>query len=72
MAKQHKEKFTHISPVWYQLKLEDGAPLLTGGHDLDADWMRDLRTPADEVSLLSFPLQQHRSTALSSASSPSF
>lgn len=52
VAKQHKEKFTHISPVWYQLKLEDGAPLLTGSHDLDADWMCDLRAPADEVSLL--------------------
>ncbi len=51
MAKQHKDKFTHISPVWYQLRVQEGAPYLTGGHDVDAEWMGALRAPADDVSL---------------------
>ena len=50
MAKQHKDKLTHISPVWYQLRLRHGAPYLAGGHDVDAEWMGELREPADDVS----------------------
>ena len=49
VAKQHKEKLSHISPVWYQLKVQDAAPVLTGGHDVDAEWMTELREPEDEV-----------------------
>ena len=49
VAEQHKEKFSHICPVWYQLKVQDAAPVLTGGHDVDAEWMMELREPTDEV-----------------------
>ena len=49
MAKQHRDKLTHISPVWYQLKLQDGAPHLAGGHDADAEWMAELRAPTADV-----------------------
>ena len=49
VAKQHKEKFSHICPVWYQLKVQDDAPVLTGGHDMDAGWIIELREPKDEV-----------------------
>ena len=49
VAKQHKEKLSHICPVWYQLKVQDATPVLTGGHDVDAEWMTELRKPEDEV-----------------------
>ena len=49
VAKQHKEKFSHICPVWYQLKVQDDAPVLTGGHDMDAGGITELREPRDEV-----------------------
>ncbi len=65
MAKQHKDKLTHISPVWYQLKLQDGAPYLAGGHDADADWMADLREPVTDVSP-----QHHKSHSLSPLTCP--
>lgn len=39
-----------ISPVWYQLRGAestsiDGDVLLTGGHDVDQDWIGRVRTP---------------------------
>lgn len=49
VAKQHKEKLSHICPVWYQLKVQDATPVLTGGYDVDAEWMTELRKPKDEV-----------------------
>ena len=49
MAKQHRDKLPHISPVWYQLRLQDGAPYLAGVHDADAAWMAELREPTADV-----------------------
>lgn len=48
LAKWFASTFTHISPVWYQLVLNDDhdrtRPSLAGGHDVDAGWLRELRT----------------------------
>ncbi|KAG0555859.1 hypothetical protein KC19_11G008800 [Ceratodon purpureus] len=43
MAKKFRAKFTHVSPVWYQLKRgKDGLELL-GRHDVDRQWIADVR-----------------------------
>ncbi|KAG0600099.1 hypothetical protein M758_11G007100 [Ceratodon purpureus] len=43
MAKKFRAKFTHVSPVWYQLKRgKDGLELL-GRHDVDMQWIADVR-----------------------------
>lgn len=41
-----------ISPVWYQLRAEEGGNgfKLTGGHDVDQGWIAKLREPVDQVS----------------------
>jgi chitinase domain-containing protein 1 len=52
VAKKFALKFTHISPVWFQVKLEsvtgsDGKSKIKvrieGGHDADANWIRDVQ-----------------------------
>lgn len=44
LAKCHASKFTHISPVWYQLSLEYNKKVyLSGAHDVDESWLQDLR-----------------------------
>lgn len=43
MAKKFRAKFTHVSPVWYQLKRgKDGMELL-GKHDVDRQWIDGVR-----------------------------
>jgi hypothetical protein len=45
-AVRWRARFTHISPVWYQLRLDqEGALVLVGGHDVDAGWMGRLKAP---------------------------
>jgi chitinase domain-containing protein 1 len=45
LAKWFASKFTHISPVWYQLVLEDNMkPELRGGHDVDQGWLQELKS----------------------------
>jgi chitinase domain-containing protein 1 len=45
LAKWFASKFTHISPVWYQLVLEDNMkPELKGGHDVDQVWLQELKS----------------------------
>eukprot|EP00775_Hariotina_reticulata_P004211 gene4211-4460_t len=52
VAERWRGKFSHISPVWYQLKAASegsGASFqLTGGHDVDQQWISRLRTPVTE------------------------
>ncbi|KAJ4797495.1 Chitinase domain-containing protein 1 [Rhynchospora pubera] len=43
MAKVFNSKFTHISPVWYQLKSEGNKLILQGQHDVDLGWISELR-----------------------------
>ena len=45
IAKMFAKKFTHISPVWLQAKLnaDESDAIISGKHDIDYQWMRDLR-----------------------------
>ncbi|KAF7632584.1 hypothetical protein Mgra_00008031 [Meloidogyne graminicola] len=44
VAKWAAQKFTHISPVWFQLKTGGGGSCqITGTHDIDKGWMDDIR-----------------------------
>lgn len=49
VAKEEREKFTHISPVWYQLKAATGSLTLSGSHDVDKGWITDVRGQPDQV-----------------------
>uniref|UniRef100_A0A383W7S9 Chitinase domain-containing protein 1 n=1 Tax=Tetradesmus obliquus TaxID=3088 RepID=A0A383W7S9_TETOB len=55
VAKKFRAKFTHISPVWYQLRGgaegSDSTELsLTGGHDVDKGWIKEVRAPVDKAA----------------------
>lgn len=44
IAKIFSNKFTHISPVWLQIKFIDSMKYeVTGTHDVDANWLNDVR-----------------------------
>ncbi|KAK7469955.1 hypothetical protein BaRGS_00036059 [Batillaria attramentaria] len=44
VAKMFGRKFTHISPVWLQLKRKPGgAFVIEGGHDIDKGWVKEVR-----------------------------
>ncbi|XP_076916601.1 uncharacterized protein LOC143576380 [Bidens hawaiensis] len=43
MAKEFNSKFTHISPVWYDLKSHGAEFVLEGRHNVDKGWISDLR-----------------------------
>lgn len=51
VAQRARGKFTHVVPVWYQVRGAEGNLELHGGHDLDASWLQSLRTSSDKVSL---------------------
>lgn len=36
-------KFTHVSPVWLQLRYNSGNTIITGDHDIDQGWIREVR-----------------------------
>ncbi|CAO2835505.1 unnamed protein product [Amaranthus hypochondriacus] len=43
IAKRLCSKFTHLSPVWYDLKSEGTKLILEGRHNADKGWMTELR-----------------------------
>lgn len=45
LAKRFRTKFTYISPVWLQIREnpQTKTPILTGQHDIDRQWMRDVQ-----------------------------
>ncbi|KAJ3211860.1 tyrosyl-DNA phosphodiesterase 1 [Entophlyctis luteolus] len=48
IAKYFRGKFTHLAPVWYQLKPDRRSPnqwLLTGDHDVDRGWIKEVTEP---------------------------
>ncbi|XP_078168862.1 glycosyl hydrolase superfamily protein [Carex rostrata] len=49
MAKLFNSKFTHISPVWYQLKSEGKKLILQGQHDVDLGWISELRKGSNSL-----------------------
>ena len=54
VAETFRSKLTHVSPVWLQLRQEEGSLVVTGQHDIDKGWIQRLRQPPLEVS----PAQQ--------------
>ncbi|KAG2177001.1 hypothetical protein INT43_007655, partial [Umbelopsis isabellina] len=48
VVKQFKGKFDYVSPVWFYIDtLDDGEFTITGAHDVDRDWMDEVRTVVD-------------------------
>ncbi|POM71395.1 Hypothetical protein PHPALM_12044 [Phytophthora palmivora] len=48
-AKQFRTKFTYISPVWLQIREDpDHVPIITGTHDIDRQWVRDVKYGVEE------------------------
>lgn len=43
VAKLFAQKFDIISPVWFQIVKDGDEYKLAGGHDVDVNWMRELR-----------------------------
>ncbi|KAL6131061.1 hypothetical protein ACLB2K_069439 [Fragaria x ananassa] len=62
LAKRFNSKFTHISPVWYDLKSQGASLILEGRHNADIGWISDLRRAGDawvlpRVVLEAFPAE---------------
>lgn len=55
VAKWLGGKFTHISPVWLQLKRESGKNVITGTHDIDQGWMKEVRTSGKKANVKIVP-----------------
>ncbi|CAI0469915.1 unnamed protein product [Linum tenue] len=49
VAKKYTKKFTHISPVWYDLKSQGSGLVLDGRHNADTGWMSELRQNGDAL-----------------------
>ncbi|XP_042032552.1 uncharacterized protein LOC121779308 [Salvia splendens] len=43
MAKKFSNKFTHLSPVWYELKSQETKLVLEGRHNADKRWISDIK-----------------------------
>ena len=43
-------KFTHISPVWLQLRNENGNIFITGMHDIDRGWIQEVRKASGNLN----------------------
>ncbi|OAY85599.1 chitinase domain-containing protein 1 [Ananas comosus] len=62
MAKLFTSKFTHLSPVWYDLKSEGKNLVLEGRHNADVGWISELRKNGNSlvvprVVLEAFPVE---------------
>ncbi|KAM1125551.1 hypothetical protein ACFX1Q_040830 [Malus domestica] len=62
MAKWFNSKFTHLSPIWYDLKSQGNSLILEGRHNADMGWISDLRMAGDawvlpRVVLEAFPAE---------------
>ncbi|XP_064480298.1 chitinase domain-containing protein 1-like [Ornithodoros turicata] len=44
VAKIFGSKFGYVSPVWLQLKLEGGKLVISGQHDIDKGWVKDVKS----------------------------
>lgn len=70
-AVRFRGKFTHVSPVWYQLRTDqEGALVLLGGHDVNESWIAELRAPLTP-SLASSPLSSEQQVSASAQSQAS-
>ncbi|XP_037806542.1 chitinase domain-containing protein 1 [Lucilia sericata] len=57
IATTFAKKFDLISPVWFQIVKQDGKYKVNGLHDIDARWMKDVRTKGknEQRSMQFFP-----------------
>ncbi|XP_058777617.1 uncharacterized protein LOC131651909 [Vicia villosa] len=51
MAKKFNSKFTHLSPVWYDLKSQQSSLVLEGRHNADRGWISELRKSGEALIL---------------------
>ncbi|KAB1998966.1 hypothetical protein ES319_D12G127500v1 [Gossypium barbadense] len=51
MAKRFNSKFTHLSPVWYDLKSHGNSLILEGRHNADKGWISELRMRGNALIL---------------------
>lgn len=52
IAKIFAPKFTHISPVWLQIKRKGNLKYtITGTHDIDSNWLQDVRKNNSEIKI---------------------
>ncbi|MBA0717771.1 hypothetical protein Golax_005553 [Gossypium laxum] len=51
MAKRFNSKFTHLSPVWYDLKSHGHSLILEGRHNADKGWISELRMRGNALIL---------------------
>ncbi|XP_047178315.1 chitinase domain-containing protein 1, partial [Vigna umbellata] len=51
LAKRFNSKFTHISPVWYDLKSQQTSLVLEGRHNADRGWISELRKSGEALIL---------------------
>nr|KAJ3423033.1 Chitinase domain-containing protein 1 [Polyrhizophydium stewartii] len=48
VAKTFRGKFTHLAPLWFRFKRQDGRITVEGEHDVDAGWIADVREPSPQ------------------------
>ncbi|KAI9109920.1 hypothetical protein K1719_018961 [Acacia pycnantha] len=51
LAKRFNSKFTHLSPVWYELKSQQTSLVLEGRHNADTGWISELKNAGDALLL---------------------
>ncbi|XP_054782959.1 uncharacterized protein LOC129290263 [Prosopis cineraria] len=51
LAKRFNSKFTHLSPVWYELKSQQNSLVLKGRHNADKGWISELKNTRDALIL---------------------
>lgn len=52
IAKIFGAKFTYISPVWLQIRSKDKGYEVTGLHDVDKNWMKDVMKRKSDVKII--------------------
>ncbi|KAJ1550941.1 Chitinase domain-containing protein 1, partial [Nowakowskiella sp. JEL0078] len=52
IVKKFRGKFTHISPVWYFVKIGEDGFYLEGGHDVDQGWIDEIKAPVGETGFI--------------------
>ncbi|GLU00795.1 hypothetical protein SLE2022_181390 [Rubroshorea leprosula] len=51
IAKRLTAKFTHLSPVWYDLKSQGSSLVLEGRHNADKEWISEIKMNGDALVL---------------------
>ncbi|KAL8162456.1 hypothetical protein V2J09_013945 [Rumex salicifolius] len=59
LAKSFNSKFTHLSPVWYDLKSQGKELVLEGRHNADTGWISELRKKGDAKVLPRVVIEVH-------------